>query len=161
MLKWICLTNSFEATFEESISVSKPLDRQRLPTQFERKAAIRNKLKGNHRSWNKTTRKKKKFCLSWQYKPLVSTVKETLMEKWNHANKPLLCQIFKEPPILSYNKGSSLKGHARQSQNIKGQHTVSRRYRCAACHLLQFFTKNNLRIQKARVGVFLCPVNLS
>ena len=39
--------------------------------------------------------------------------------------------------------------------NIKGQHTVSHRYRCAACHLLQFFTKNNLRIQKARVGVLL------
>ena len=34
--------------------------------------------------------------------------------------------------------------------------TVSRRYRCAACHSLKFFAKINLRIQKARVGVFLC-----
>ena len=50
VLKWICLTNSFEETFEESISISKPFDGQRLPTQFERKAATRNKLKGNPRS---------------------------------------------------------------------------------------------------------------
>ena len=48
-----------------------------------------------------------------------------------------------------------IKGDARESQNIKGQHMVSRRYRCAACHLSQFFTKNNLRIQKAREGVLL------
>ena len=28
------------------------------------------------------------------------------------------------------------------------------RYRCAACHPLQFFTKNILNIQKAQVGIF-------
>ena len=44
----------------------------------------------------------------------------------------------------------------RASQNMKGQHTISRGCRCATCHPLQFFTKNNLRIQKVRLGVSLC-----
>ena len=44
---------------------SKMLGGQRLPTQFERKAAIRNKTQGSPSSWNKTTRKKKKYGVSW------------------------------------------------------------------------------------------------
>ena len=39
---------------------------------------------------------------------------------------------------------------------VRVKHTVSRSYRCTACHPLQFFTNSNLRIQNARVGVFLC-----
>ena len=59
--------------------------------------------------------------------------------------------MFKERPIISCKK----EKHPRERQNIQGQHTVSRRYRRTACYPLQFFTKNNLRIQKARVGVSL------
>ena len=36
-------------------------------------------------------------------------------------NQPLLCQIFEEPPIISYKKGKLW------SQNIKRQQTVLRR----------------------------------
>ena len=44
------------------------------------------------------------------YQPSVSTLKEVLMTKWNLIqNHPLLRQIFKEPPIISYKKGKSLK----------------------------------------------------
>ena len=32
----------------------------------------------------------------------------------------------------------------------------TRRHRCATCHPLQFFIKNNLRIQKVRLGDSLC-----
>ena len=40
--------------------------------------------------------------------PSVSSIKEALMEKWNLIqNQPLLCQSFKEPPIISYKKGKS------------------------------------------------------
>ena len=36
--------------------------------------------------------------------------KGTFNEKWNLIqNQPLLRQIFKEPPIISYKKGKSLK----------------------------------------------------
>mgnify|MGYP000533145200 CR=1 FL=1 len=45
-----------------------------------------------------------------QYQPSVSTSKKVLIEKWNLIqNQPLLHQIFKEPPIISYKKGKSLK----------------------------------------------------
>ena len=45
-----------------------------------------------------------------QYQPSVSTLKEVLMKKWNLIqNHPLLRQIFKESPIISYKKGKSLK----------------------------------------------------
>ena len=45
-----------------------------------------------------------------QYQPSVSTLKEVLMKNWNLIqNQPLLRQIFKEPPIISYKKGKSLK----------------------------------------------------
>ena len=45
-----------------------------------------------------------------QYQLSVSSLKEVLMKKWNLIqNQPLLRQIFKEPPIISYKKGKSLK----------------------------------------------------
>ena len=45
-----------------------------------------------------------------QYQPSVSTLKEVFMKKWNLLqNQPLLPQIFKVPPIISYKKGKSLK----------------------------------------------------
>ena len=45
-----------------------------------------------------------------QYQPSVSILKEVLQEKWNLIqNQPLLRQSFKEPPIISYKKGKSLK----------------------------------------------------
>ena len=45
-----------------------------------------------------------------QYQPSVSTLKEVLMKKWNLIqNQPLLRQIFKEPPIISYKIGKSLR----------------------------------------------------
>ena len=45
-----------------------------------------------------------------QYQPSASPLKEVLMKKWNLIqNQPLLRQIFKEPPIISYKKGKSLK----------------------------------------------------
>ena len=80
-----------------------------------------------------------------QYQPLVSIIKDVLMKKWNLIqNQPLPCQNFKEPPIISYKKGVSW----RRTCLLEPKHE---RDRCAACHPLQFFNKNNLSIQKARV----------
>ena len=56
--------------------------------------------------------KEKKETLPFvtQYQPSVSTLKEVVMKKWNlMQNQPLLRQNFKEPPIISYKKGKSLK----------------------------------------------------
>ena len=81
-----------------------------------------------------------------QYQALLSTIKEDLMKKWNLIqNQSLLCQTLKQPPIISYNKGNHIKGHASESQNIS---LVNTRFQAGIDHLLQFFTKNNLRNQK-------------
>ena len=56
--------------------------------------------------------KEKKEVLPFvtQYQPSVSPLKEVLMVKWNLIQKqPLLRQMFKEPPIISYKKVKSLK----------------------------------------------------
>ena len=44
-----------------------------------------------------------------QYRPSVSNLKQALRAKWHLIqNQPLLRQIFKEPPMISYKKGNSL-----------------------------------------------------
>ena len=68
-----------------------------------------------HRNWKPAlliqNSKGQKEMLSFvtQYQPLVSTLIEALMEKrnliQNHYTE--LCQIFKEPPIISHKKGKS------------------------------------------------------
>ena len=54
-------------------------------------------------------------------------------------------------PTTTLNFAKFLKNHLlfptkkeNHGKDVKDQHTVSHRYRCAACHPLQFFTKNNL-----------------
>ena len=45
-----------------------------------------------------------------QYHPALPRLKNILMEKWHLIqNQPTLREIFKEPPILSYRRGKSLK----------------------------------------------------
>ena len=45
-----------------------------------------------------------------QYEPAVPNIKQILMNKWHIIEEqPLLKQIFKDPPIISFKKGKSLK----------------------------------------------------
>ena len=45
-----------------------------------------------------------------QYEPAVPNIKQVLMKKWHIIEEqPLLKQIFKDPPIISFKKGKSLK----------------------------------------------------
>ena len=45
-----------------------------------------------------------------QYHPALPNLKDALMGKWHLIdNQPQLRNIFKEPPIISYRKGKSLK----------------------------------------------------
>ena len=46
----------------------------------------------------------------------------------SYTNQPLLCQFFKQSPIISYKKGKSLKGMLVRAKIKKGLHKVSRRY---------------------------------
>ena len=45
-----------------------------------------------------------------EYCPYVPNLKSILLKKWHLiGNQPVLREIFKDPPILSYRKGRSIK----------------------------------------------------
>ena len=49
------------------------------------------------------------FPFVTQYQPSVPGLKNILMKHWHLIeNQPLLRQIYKEPPIISYKRGRSL-----------------------------------------------------
>ena len=105
-------TNSSKTAFEEKIKLfqSHLIDRgypeglvQRTLSEvnFEnRKQALLPKPKANRRILPFVT----------QYHPAVPNVKQILMKHWHLIEEqPLLREIFKEPPLISYKKGRSLK----------------------------------------------------
>ena len=58
----------------------------------------------------KETTHKKLLPFVTQYHPAVSDIKKILMDKWHLIqNQPLLREIYKESPIISYKRGKSLK----------------------------------------------------
>ena len=106
-------TNSSQLTFEENIrnfavrlknrgypaaTVEKHLSEVKFS---ERKTSLTNKNR---------TAQKKILPFVTQHHPALPDIKETLMGKWHLIhNQPQLRNIFKEPPLLSYRKGKSLK----------------------------------------------------
>jgi len=106
-------TNSSQLTFEENIrnfavrlknrgypaaTVEKHLSEVKFS---ERKTSLTNKNR---------TAQKKILPFVTQYHPALLAIKETLMGKGHLIhNQPQLRNIVKEPPLLSYRKGKSLK----------------------------------------------------
>ena len=110
-------TNSSETTFDENIRqfnsnirqdqedargypdtlVNKVLSEVKFE---ERKSALQQKEKTH----------KKILPFVKQYHPAVPNLKKILMSKWHLIqNQPLLREIHKEPPIILYKRGKSLK----------------------------------------------------
>ena len=105
-------TNSSKETFQNRLEELKKHLRERgyprnLITQtlseihFEnRKEALRQK----------PSREKTILPFVTQYQPSVPSLKNILMKHWQLIEKqPLLRQIYKEPPTISYKRGRSLK----------------------------------------------------
>ena len=66
----------------------------------ERKSALLQKIRAHIRILPFVT----------QYHPAVTNLKKILMSKWHLIeNHPLLSEIDKDPPIISYRRGKSLK----------------------------------------------------
>ena len=109
----ILRTNSSKDTFEENISKFKGhLQDRGYPSNLVEKLLSEIKftrmcsvLKGK----NKTQKDILPFVT--QYRPSVSNLKQALLTTEWHLiqNQPLLRQILKEPPIISYKKGKSLR----------------------------------------------------
>ena len=93
-------TNSSMKTIEENITKFKKhlmeIGFPQSEVKFEQRTQVLQR--------NET--KKRILPFITQYHPAVSNLKEIFTRKWY---QPLLNRIFKEPPIISYRKGRSLK----------------------------------------------------
>jgi len=106
-------TNSSKALFEESINNFKSWLRDRgYPNNIVEKTLA--EVKFLERKYALQEKQKvRKIILPFvrKYNPLVQNLKTILMSKWHITEKqPLLREIFREPPIISYIRGRSLKG---------------------------------------------------
>ena len=106
-------TNSSQLTFEENTSnFTARLKNRGYPAATVEKHLSEVKFSERETSLtnrNKTARKKILPFVT-QYHPALPNLKEILMGKWHFIqNQPQLRNIFKEPPLLSYRKGKSLK----------------------------------------------------
>ena len=108
-------TNSSITKFEENITKYKKTNtlwreapHKMLLTTLSQKWSFN---KGHKPSSNEKGDKKKPILpFKTQYPPAVPNLKEILTRKWYLIlQQPLLNPIFKEPPIISYRKGDSLK----------------------------------------------------
>ena len=105
-------TNSSNATFEENISNfrTRLLARGYPCNLIERTLS---EIKFTERdSALKQDNKNKQEILPFvtQHEPSVPNIKQILMKNWHIIqNQPRLREIFKEPPIISFRKGKSLK----------------------------------------------------
>ena len=71
-----------------------------------------------------------------QYNPSVPNLKNILMSKWHLIeNQPLLREIYREPPLISYRRGKSLKDILVQAklQRSKTYYITKQRESCLAC----------------------------
>ena len=105
-------TNSSKTTFEENINKFK----SRLLARGYPKRLIETLLSDIKFTERESALKQKnedpKDILPFvtQYHPGVPHLKKVLLEKWHLIqNQPSLRQIFKEPPLISFKRGKSLK----------------------------------------------------
>ena len=103
--------NSFKKIFEEKLKVFKSHLLERgypekliqttlLEVKFEeRKLALQPKQKEN-----------KRIMLTTTYQPSVPNLKQILTKKWHLIEQqPLLSEIYRDPPLISYKRRRSLK----------------------------------------------------
>ena len=105
-------TNSSKTTFEENIAQFKRRLRDRgYPDNLLEN--VLSEIKFNERMsalLNKQKTRKRILPFVTEYRPSVPNLKNILMSKWHlKENQPLLREIYKDPPLLSYRKGRSLK----------------------------------------------------
>ena len=108
----ILRTNSSKATFEENISkFKKRLLARGYPNNLIEKILSETKFTGRVSALKQDKQTQKEILpFVTQYQPSVPNIKQAFIKKWHLIqNQPLLRQIFKEPPIISFKKGKSLK----------------------------------------------------
>ena len=106
-------TNSSQFIFEENMRNFKTrLQNRDYPARIVEKHLSEIKFSDRKMSLaqKRKTAQKKILPFVTQYHPALPNLKDTLMGKWHLIdNQPQLREIFKEPSIISYRKGKSLK----------------------------------------------------
>ena len=106
-------TNSSEETSVENIRLFKLRLRARgYPHNLIDKTLSEVKFSDRKKALKDNTRVQKEEILPFvtQYNPSVPNLKHILMEKWHLIeSQPKLREMFKEPPIISYKRGISLR----------------------------------------------------
>ena len=108
----LLITNSSIKTFEENITTfKKHLLERGYPQNLINNTLSEVKFQERTEALLQRNKTKKRILpFITQYHPAVPNLKEILTRKWYLIlQQPLLNQIFKEPPIISYRKGCSLK----------------------------------------------------
>ena len=105
-------TNSSETLFEEKIKTFKMhLAERGYPKEFIKKNLSQVKFQDRSQALQQKKKENKRILpFVTQYHPSVPNLKEILMSKWHLIEKqPKLREIFKEPALISYKRGHSLK----------------------------------------------------
>ena len=104
--------NSSQETFVENIRIFKLRLRARgYPNNFIDKTLSEVKFSDRKKVLQENSRVRKEILpFVTQYNPSVPNLKHILMEKWHLLElQPRLQEMFKEPLIISYKRGSSLR----------------------------------------------------
>lgn len=106
-------TNSSETKFQEAISNFKTrLEARGYPKNLIDGTLTEAKFSGRRSALRKQTKKTHERIIPFvtTYHPAVKNLKQLLMQEWSLIqNQPMLKNIFKMPPIISYRRGKSLK----------------------------------------------------
>lgn len=106
-------TNSSKATFEENVKNFRSHLRVRgYPDNLVNKVLAEVKFTDRKSALQQKPQKVKNGLMPFvtQYNPSVPNLKNILMSKWHLIeNQPMLREIYREPPLISYRRGKSLK----------------------------------------------------
>ena len=105
-------TNSSKVMFEENIKNFRTrLTSRGYPNNLVDKIISEVKIAERKNALTQTQKAHKRILpFVSQFHPSLPCLKNILMEKWRLIqNQPLLREIYKDPPLISYRKGKSLK----------------------------------------------------
>ena len=106
-------TKSSETHFQEAISNFKTrLKARGYPKNLIDGTLSEVKFSGRQSALRKQTKKTHEGIIPFvtAYHPAVKNLKQFLMQEWSLIhNQPMLKDIYKTPPIISYRRGKSLK----------------------------------------------------
>ena len=106
-------TNSSKASFEDNVKNFRSHLRLRdYPDNLVHKVLAEVKFTDRKSALQQKPQKAENGLMPFvtQYNPSVHKLKNILMSKWHLIeNQPMLREIYREPPLISYRRGKSLK----------------------------------------------------